>query len=136
MLKITEIEKVLRDNLVPAATIIKITNELESLIEEAKPEPTGPKAKNQYVILLDGSDTTHQTGWITQIPEGEDVATVPFRLSSAVKDFNANTRKGRKKPIRSFVEAFESVQRKQTKAANVMVKTKELTRVIILMGNP
>lgn len=133
-LKIEDIEKTLRDNLIAPNIIIKIVNDLEAAEEANKPERDDtPKAKNRFVVVSNDKDSA----WVVQVKEDFDDATIESKLKAATKTFNA-TKKGRKHPISSWTELFAALPRKLTKdvSVDIHIKSKDLVRVITPTSQP
>jgi len=102
---------------------IKHLLEQEALEKEMKP----PAVKKEFVILLSdprghlkGQDVS---GWVLQIPEGENAGLALDKLTTAAYEHNASP-KGRKFPVETIGEACESVSPKILAEQNVWVKTK------------
>lgn len=111
---------------------LKDVLEQEALEKEMQP----PQAKKEFVILL--SDPRGRltpeffkanglgdgfTGWVVQIPEGENAGLALSKLISAAYEHNASP-KGRKFPVETVGEACESVSPKTFKEHNLWVKTR------------
>lgn len=102
---------------------IKHVLEQEALEKEMKP----PAVKKEFVLLisdprglLKGQDLS---GWVLQIPEGENAGLALDKITAAAYEHNASP-KGRKFPVQTIGEACESVAPKLFQAQNVWVKTK------------
>ena len=102
---------------------IKHVLEQEALEKDMKP----PQPKKEFTILisdprghLKGQDVS---GWVLQIPEGENPGLALDKLTAAAYEHNASP-KGRKFPVETIGEACESVSPKILKEQNVWVKTK------------
>ena len=91
-----------------------------------------PKPKQQFVMLV--SDTTgiitkDLVGWVLQIPEDDDVATVIDSIKTGAYNFNAS-KKGQKYPVSSIGQAIANVPNKFFKTNNLKIKTKEPVQII------
>lgn len=132
---------VLKDNGIEQEKLKKITTELEKVAEDKKDSRATnatPKAKQQYVILaLDEENKLKDmnlVGFCIQIPDGDDTATVLTKIKDATKDFNENTRKGKKSPVKSLSDCALYVSRKFTKRQGVHFKHREFVRIITTDG--
>lgn len=125
MLKITDIEQVLRDNLVPVPTIVKIVNSLEAIEADNKPEPTGVKQKTQFAVILNDA----ATGYVIQLPETEDVGLIPSILRAAATEFNQSKR-ARKRPIKGWGDLFATLPPKYLRDKKVKIKTRQFVQLI------
>lgn len=132
---IDELAKILEKNQVKKEVVVKVINELSIAAEENKAEKsTEPKAKNEFLVLVydDGTLAGKElTASVVQIPSGEDAGLTLGKISEAAKEFNTNTRKGRKNPVKTIADALATVSRKFLKKQRVNAKTKEVVRVII-----
>ena len=107
--------------------------ELELKAEEEERANRPPAVKKQFAVML--SVTVEQqaalkaagiediVGWITQIPEDDDLATAPSRIHSAAHEFNT-TPKGIRMPVETVGEACEVITAKFFKEQNIWVKSK------------
>jgi hypothetical protein len=100
--------------------------------ETGNDEESEPKPKQQFVILV--SDTNgiinkDLVGWVLQIPEDDDVATVLDSIKSGAYNFNAS-KKGQKYPVSSIGQAIANVPNKFFKTNNLKIKTKESVYVL------
>ena len=100
--------------------------------ETGNDEESEPKPKQQFVILV--SDTNgiinkDLVGWVLQIPENDDVATVLDSIKSGAYNFNAS-KKGQKYPVSSIGQAIANVPNKFFKTNNLKIKTKEPIQII------
>ena len=95
-------------------------------ITETETDEKPPKQKKQYIIVVSDPDkqiTQELTGWVIQIPEEESILSVRDNIHKSLYDFNAS-RRGRKLPVETIGEGFESVQAKTFKNCGIYVKTK------------
>lgn len=91
-----------------------------------------PKVKQEYVILVsdpNGIVTKDLTGWVLQIPEGEDCREVVEKIKKSAYNFNAS-KKGQKYPVSSIGQAIEAVPNKFFKPQDVKIKSKEAVYVV------
>jgi hypothetical protein len=100
--------------------------------ETGNDEEGEPKPKQQFVMLV--SDTTgiitkDLVGWVLQIPEDDDVATVIDSIKTGAYNFNAS-KKGQKYPVSSIGQAIANVPNKFFKTNNLKIKTKEPVQII------
>lgn len=137
-LPIDEIIAVLNDTGITPDKVKAVRVELEKLEEEKKADrqtSATPKSKNQFVIVL--SDPENKitqkdlTGWVLQIPEGDDVNTTLDRIRTASIKQNTTMKKFIKKPLKSVGDAFQNLKRKFTKVEKVLVKTPNAVSVIV-----
>ncbi len=101
--------------------------EMELKAEEEEKANRPLPIKKQFVVMLsdhDGSLAEKDiTGWVIQIPEEENPATVATRIIRATYEFNV-TPKGRRLPVKTIGEACEAVTAKLFKEQQIWVKTK------------
>lgn len=130
-MKIDDIVDVLQQNSVPASTINKVVEDLKAIQKELK-EDSVPKEKNKFVVVASSPSNSldNAEAWVLQIKESDDPALVQSQMQTCMTDYNTNTRKGRKTPIRSFAEACRFLPRKFSKKQNLLIKTKESVPVI------
>ena len=132
---VAKVADILRQNELEPAVMRRIIEQINKVTEEAAvaDEEKPPAQKKQFVILV--SDPEGQmpeqelAGWVLQIPEEASALSVQERVHKAAYDFNATLR-GRKLPVESMGEAFETVPAKGFKEVEVWVKTK--TPVLVL----
>ena len=114
-------------------TIIQALQEEVNAVEDEKEEKPPPQ-KKQWAILVSDPDgdlaEKNLVGWVVQIPEEANVATIPERIHKASYDFNSSKR-GRKHPVSTVGEACEAVSAKHFKEADISVKTKIPVAVIL-----
>jgi hypothetical protein len=140
MSKITidEVESVLLQKKVDPAKVQDIVKDLEKIVEELAEERkanAGDRQKWEYVIVLNDKESVLKgkeiSGWVVQQHEGEDAGTIVAKLMDAAK--NQNEAAKRKKHFLSSVrEIFEGLKSKFLKEKKLRIKTKELTRVLIV----
>lgn len=107
------------------------------LPDEEQPEDKPPQKKKQFVVLL--SDPLRKieagaelAGWVLQLPEDASPLSLHERIQKAAYDFNAS-RRGRKLPVQTVGETFESVPAKALKEVELWCKTRE--PVLVLTTN-
>lgn len=137
-LKIEDIEDVLRKQKLDVGVIKKVVTELEEVEEEKKADRGGqPKVKNEFVIVVKGDEALNGkvlTGWVVQIPQGDDPSKVLSKLkNAAVATVAAQKRK--KRQINTVGEAMQYAKRKFTKEQNVNVKTKEMVQAVLVTND-
>ena len=131
--KINEILDLLSNATVAVDEAAKTEEEAVDASEETgNDEESEPKPKQQFVILV--SDTNgiinkDLVGWVLQIPENDDVATVLDSIKSGAYNFNAS-KKGQKYPVSSIGQAIANVPNKFFKTNNLKIKTKEPIQII------
>ncbi len=134
-IEIAKVADILRQNELEPAVMRRILEQINKVTEEAAvaEDEKPPAQKKQFVILVsdpDGEMPEHElAGWVVQIPEDASPLSLQERVHKAAYDFNA-TRRGRKLPVETMGEAFESVPAKNFKEVEVTVKTK--TPVLVL----
>ena len=123
------LKKLLESNQVDVRTRNSILQDIKRILEKEaeEKEMAPPASKKEYTILisdpkghLKGKDFS---GWVLQIPEGENPGLALDKLAAAAYEHNASP-KGRKFPVETIGEACESVSPKLLKDQNVWVKTK------------
>ncbi len=134
-IEIAKVADILRQNQLEPAVMRRILEQINKVTEEAAvaEDEKPPAQKKQFVILVsdpDGEMPEHElAGWVVQIPEDASPLSLQERVHKAAYDINA-TRRGRKLPVETMGEAFESVPAKAFKEVEVTVKTK--TPVLVL----
>ena len=132
---IAKVADILRQNQLEPAVMRRILEQINKVTEEAAAaeDEKPPAQKKQFVILVSDPDgqmpEQELAGWVLQMPEEASVLSLQERVHKAAYDFNA-TRRGRKLPVETMGEAFESVPAKAFKEVEVTVKTK--TPVLVL----
>jgi len=130
---IDEILELLSNATVAVDEAAKTEEEAVDVSKETGNDEEGePKPKQQFVILV--SDTNgiinkDLVGWVLQIPENDDVATVLDSIKSGAYNFNAS-KKGQKYPVSSIGQAIANVPNKFFKTNNLKIKTKEPVYVL------
>jgi len=126
---INRVAEILKQNQVDPKIIRQIVEEMNALAQaDAAGLADKPlAAKKQFAILISDPESalpkTDFTGWVLQLPESENPATVQERILRATYDYNA-TRKGRLYPAKTVGEALENVPAKHFKEVDLSVKTK------------
>lgn len=131
--KIDEIIDLLSNATVAVDEAAKAEEAVDSSEETGNDEEGEPKPKQQFVMLV--SDTTgiikkDLVGWVLQIPEDDDVATVIDSIKTGAYNFNAS-KKGQKYPVSSIGQAIANVPNKFFKTNNLKIKTKEPVQIIV-----
>ena len=131
--KINEILDLLSNNTVAVDEAAKLEEEVVDPSQDTgNDEESEPKPKQQFVILV--SDPNKQiksdlVGWVLQIPEDDDVATVIDSIKKSSYNFNAS-KKGNKYPVSSIGQAIANVPNKFFKTNELKIKTKEPVQVL------
>ena len=130
--KINEILDLLSNATVAVDEVAKAEEGVDPAEETGNDEEGEPKPKQQFVMLV--SDTTgiitkDLVGWVLQIPEDNDVATVIDSIKTGAYNFNAS-KKGQKYPVSSIGQAITNVPNKFFKTNNLKIKTKEPIQII------
>ena len=135
-----EVEAKLLEHKVESDKVQEIISELEKVVQELKEErqaEAGEKQKMEYVIVLHDKEGLLKdkeiAGWVVQQEENEDPNLILSKLTDAAKNQNEATTK-KKNFITDLKSLFEGLKSKFTKEKKVKIKTKELTRVIIVDG--
>lgn len=128
MIKLEDIQQVLKEQKVDATTINKVIEKLREAEEEKKAdkEPKN-KQKSQFVLLAFDKQGVLKgqtlTGAVLQIEDGIQPALVIDRLKAAANQYN-NTKKGRRLPVKTISETL-NIPRKFSRQERVLIKTKE-----------
>jgi len=129
---IDEILDLLSNATVAVDEAAKTEEEAVDASEETAEEEGEPKPKQQFVIVVSDPNkliTNDLVGWVLQIPEDSDVATVLDSVKKGAYNFNAS-KKGRKYPVSSIGQAIANVPSKFFKTENLKIKTKEPVYVV------
>lgn len=133
-LKIDDIQYVLQKQNLDAVAVKKILEDLKEVEEDNKASSAAaPKAKNQFVIVVQGTEETKNiplAGWVVQIPEGEDPNTVLSRLKKSAETTVSN-QKRKKFGITTVGQAMQYSKPKFTKENKLKIKTKEYVQVVV-----
>ena len=115
----------------------KVLKEIKQAAEEEKADRVseGPKGKNALTVLLDDSENLFSgrsfMGWVVQMPAEDAPMLALDRARAAGKAFN-ETKKGRKRPVKSISEVFSSVPRKLWKnGSDIKTMSKTKTKILI-----
>lgn len=127
-ISIEELNQILAETKVDPETAQKIVSEAEALVEEKKSETSGEKkTKNQFIVVAVGADEDTKlfdaTLHLVQVPSSKNQDELEGDIELAIKAFNG-TKKGSKKPIKFFAEAFEIMPRRHFKEIGIQAKTK------------
>lgn len=157
-INIEEVEAVLLEKKIEPTKVSEIIRALEDIAKEVAEEtakeegavdadglPTDvgadglPKIKWETVIVLHDKDgylkDKEIAGWVVQQEENADAGLILSKLADAAKTQNTSGKRKKSKGIISnYVELFESLKSKFTKAKKVKIKTKDLTRVVLTDG--
>jgi len=135
---INEVESVLLQKKLDPTKVQDIIHDLEKIVEELAEERkanAGDRQKWEYVIVLNDKDghlkDKEIAGWVVQQHEGDDANTILTRLQEAAKSQN-EAAKRKKHFLSSIRDIFEGLKSKFLKEKKVRIKTKELTRVLIV----
>jgi len=130
--KINEILDLLSSNTVAVDEAAQAEEAVDASEETGNDEEGEPKPKQQYVMLVSDTNkiiTKDLVGWVLQIPEDDDVATVIDSIKNGAYNFNAS-KKGQKYPVSSIGQAIANVPNKFFKTNNLKIKTKEPVQII------
>lgn len=137
-ISIEEVEAVLRKQNVDVKIVKNVIDELVEVVKEEKDSrATGPKQKNEFLIVL--SDPNNElagkdfVGWVVQMKDGDDAGLVLGKIQDAARDQNA-AKKRKRGIINNMVEAFSGVKRRFLKPKDIMIKTKEPVRCLVTDG--
>ncbi len=139
-ISLEEVQEALETSKLEPTKVNEVIKKLAQLVEEKKEEKDEtklPRQKNEFLIVLDSSVTedlkgrNDLTGWVVQIPTGQDAGLTLDKLQIAATDFNNNTRKGKKSPLKKWGDIFAYIARKFTKKVGVQIKTKHSVRVLV-----
>jgi hypothetical protein len=135
-IKIDDIEEVMRKHKLDVSVIKQVVTELEQIEEENKAEKgTGPKQKNQFVVVVKGDESMRGkelAAWVAQIPDGEDHNDVLPRLKRAAKT-TVDCQKRKKKPINTVGDAFRYSKAVFLKEQKLKIKTKEYVPALVVV---
>ena len=130
--KINEILDLLSNATVAVDEVAKAEEGVDPAEETGNDEEGEPKPKQQFVMLVSDTNkiiTKDLVGWVLQIPEDDDVATVIDSIKTGAYNFNAS-KKGQKYPVSSIGQAIANVPNKFFKTNNLKIKTKEPVQII------
>ncbi len=88
------------------------------------------------IVASDPSGTLKSTlegvpMWVFKVPDEEKHTEVMERFFKGVYDFNANSRKGRKNPVKTVGDGIQAVPTKHFKPSKSPVLTKEPVIVLV-----
>lgn len=129
-LNIAEIQEAMARAAIEPKQQEAVINHLQEVIKELEAEKDkdapAPKLKNKFgVVTLENGDAA----LLCQIPEPDDLNSIPDRIRATIKEFNA-TAKGQKNPVKSVIEAFQVIKPKIFKNNGLIKKSKDITQVI------
>jgi hypothetical protein len=137
-ISIEEVESALRAQNVDMKVVNSVLTQLNEVIEEEKENRgTTPKQKNEFLIIL--SDPNKElvgkdfVGYVVQMKQGDDAATVLDKIKAAAHDTNA-AKKRKKTMLKTMADAFYGIKRSFLKPKNILIKTKTPVRVLITDG--
>lgn len=135
---IDEVESLLLQKKFDPAKVQDVVRDLEKIVEEIAEERKANAEERQrweFVIILNDTEgflkDKEIAGWVVQQQEGEDAGTIIAKLQEAAKSQN-EAAKRKKFVISSLRDVFEHLKSKFLKEKKLRVKTKELTRVLVV----
>lgn len=137
---IEDVEQILQQSKLDQSVVLKVLSDLEKLAEENKNEKS-PAQKNKFQHGIVISDPENKlagielTGWVVKMEDSKDMTQAVSKISAAAKDFNNNSRKGKKNPIKTIGEACQHVAAKFFKSQEIKVVTKEPVMVLVTDNN-
>lgn len=133
-----EVEYILSQNKVEPEKQKKILDDLNQVIQELqahKDDSSVPKQKWEHVIVLSDPEGKLEGvelgGWVVQQESGEDAGNILTKLQDAAKDCMA-AMKRKKRALSSWRDIFMFLKPKFLKEKKLRIKTKELSRVLIV----
>lgn len=94
-----------------------------------------PKVKFEYVIILNDKEghlkDKEIAGWVVQQEENTDAALILSKLKDSAREQNESAKR-KKNKITTLTDIFDGLKSKFLKSKNIKIKTKDLTRVIIV----
>jgi hypothetical protein len=134
---IDEVESVLLQQKVDPAKVNQIVKDLEKIVEELTEDRKAnaeERQKWEHVIVLNDKEGLLKgkeiAGWVVQQPEGEDANLIIAKIEKAAKTQNEASKR-KKNCINTLTEIFEGLKAKFLEK-KIRIKTKELTRVLII----
>lgn len=133
---IEDVEQILQQSKLDAAVVNKVVSALEQLAEEAK-EDKAPVQKNKFrhgVVISDPENKlagVELTAVVVKMEESKDMTQAVEKIKAAAKDFNNNSRKGKKNPVKAVFEACGAIASKFFKSQEIKILTKEPVMVIV-----
>lgn len=138
---IDEIPRILIGLNLTQDVVAKVSDKVRQVAEQNAPEPAEPGDKKKYkhlVVVMDANGQYAQVDelpmWVVKVTEETPHTDVLNIINKAVYDYNANSRKGRTKPIKTIGEAMEVLKAKQFKPAKHPIVTKEPVVVLVTDG--
>lgn len=135
---IEEVESVLLQKKLEPGKVQDIVKDLEKIVEEISEERkanAGERQKWEYVIVLDDKDNLLKgkeiAGWVVQQHENDNAGTLLGRIRDAAKAQNESAKR-KKSSLSTMRDIFSGLKSKFTKEKKLRIKTKELTRVLIV----
>lgn len=126
-IEVGKVAEILKKNELDPATLRRIIEEMNLMVQPEADEESLPAVKKQFAILIsdpeDALPDRDFAGWILQLPETESVVTTLERIHKGAYDYNAS-KKGRLYPATTVGEALENVPAKFFKESELWVKTK------------
>lgn len=128
-LEVDILKKLLERNQVEVRKRNQILQDVKHVLEQeaAEKEMKPPTPHKEFTILISDPKGCLKgqelTGWVLQIPEGENAGLALDKITAAAYEHNASP-KGRKFPVETIAEACESLSPKTLKEQNLWVKTK------------
>ena len=128
---INKVTAILQKNKIEPAVLRRVIEEVNLAAQPVGGGEAEPKQKKQYVIVLSDPEGKLREvgngflGWVTQIEEGGNPGEVVDRVKAAAIRFNESKR-GRKVPVKTLGEAFESMPARffKDEVKRTSVKTK------------
>lgn len=136
-IEITDLAAEMRDEGIPSATVNAVIKRLEAAAKQEKDSrPPKVTSKKQWVILVadkDGSlKNVEVVGWALQLNEEAPPQCAIDRIHAAANSYN-DSRKGRKRPVKTVGETCEVVGGKHWKSANPTEKTSVKTKTPVVI---
>lgn len=126
-IEVGKVAEILKKNELDPATLRRIIEEMNLMVQPEADEESLPAVKKQFAILIsdpeDALPDRDFAGWILQLPETESVVTTLERIHKGAYDYNAS-KKGRLYPATTVGEALENVPAKFFKESELWVKTR------------
>lgn len=133
---IEEVEFVLQENKAEPQLVKSTMEKLRQLLEEAAAEKEGQKREKQEIVLLydkpDDFDSETLEKVIESVPvyvmsitEGEDHNTLVEKIEKAAKNYNENSKRGKKKPVKEFTDMIRVVSASYLKEEGIGRKSKD-----------
>lgn len=94
-----------------------------------------PRVKFEYVIMLNDKEgylkDKEIAGWVVQQEENTNADLILSKLKDAAREQNESAKR-KKNKITSLVDIFDGLKSKFLKSKNIKIKTKDLTRVVVV----